>query len=242
MPTSNSSLQSDAAARGNWGATGSLREPLTLALLALTFTSGVVDAVSYLGLGRVFTANMTGNVVLLGFGIAHSGGLPVLAPVVSLGSFVLGAGVGGMLGTKLRDRHGAHLSAALTLEALFIACATILAAAAHVHVNADSGARDVVIGALGLAMGIQTATARRLAVPDLPTTVVTQTLTGLAADSRLFGGSGNGTVRRACAVTAMLSGAVIGALLVKASLVLALAVGGGLALLIQGVYLPAARR
>lgn len=211
-----------------------------MALLALTFTSGVVDAASYLGLGRVFTANMTGNVVLLGFGIAHSGGLPVLAPVISLGSFVLGAGAGGLLGSNLGDRHRAHVSAALTVQAALIACASVLAATLHVH--AGSASRNVVIGLLAFAMGVQTATARRLAVPDLPTTVVTQTLTGLAADSRLFGASGQGTVRRASAVTALLAGAVTGALLVKASVALALAGAGGLALLIQGVYLPAARR
>src|SRR5947199_10655240 len=75
----------------------SVRHPLTRALLALTFTTGLVDAVSYLGLGRVFTANMTGNVVLLGFGIAGSGGLPVLAPIISLAAVLLGALVGGML-------------------------------------------------------------------------------------------------------------------------------------------------
>jgi uncharacterized membrane protein YoaK (UPF0700 family) len=221
-------------------ATGSLREPLTLALLALTFTSGMVDAVSYLGLGRVFTANMTGNVVLLGFGIAHSGGLPVLPPIVSLGSFALGAGIGGLLGTKLSHRHAVHVGAAWTLQAALITCATILAAAVHPH--AGSASRDVVIGTLALAMGIQTATARRLAVPDLPTTVVTQTLTGLVADSRLFGGPGQGTSRRGSAVAAMLGGAVVGALLLKASLVLALALTGGLILLVQLAYLTAARR
>ena len=57
----------------------SVRHPLTRALLVLTFTTGLIDAVSYLALGRVFTANMTGNVVLLGFGIAGIGGLPVVA-------------------------------------------------------------------------------------------------------------------------------------------------------------------
>ena len=50
----------------------SIRHPLARALLVLTFSTGLVDAVSYLGLGRVFTANMTGNIVLLGFGIAGS--------------------------------------------------------------------------------------------------------------------------------------------------------------------------
>lgn len=79
----------------------SLRHPLTRALLMLTFTTGLVDAVSYLGLGRVFAANMTGNIVLLGFGIARSGGLPVVAPIVSLVSFLAGAGAGGMLAKRI---------------------------------------------------------------------------------------------------------------------------------------------
>jgi uncharacterized membrane protein YoaK (UPF0700 family) len=188
----------------------------------------------------VFTANMTGNVILLGFGVAGSGGLPVLAPVVSLASFVLGAGTGGLVGSKLGHRHAAHVSTALTLQALLIAAATILAAAVDVH--AGSTSRYIVVAALALAMGIQTATARRLAVPDLPTTVLTQTLTGLAADSRLFGGSGQGTARRSTAVAAMLAGAVTGALLIKVSVVLALAAAGALALLIQAIYLPVAQR
>src|SRR5437763_14991880 len=75
----------------------SVRHPLSRALLALTFTTGLVDAVSYLALGRVFTANMTGNIVLLGFGIAGSGGLRVLDPVSSLTEFLVGAAVGGVI-------------------------------------------------------------------------------------------------------------------------------------------------
>src|SRR6201985_22274 len=86
-------------------AAASLRHPLTRALLALTFTTGLVDAVSYLALGRVFTANMTGNVVLLGFGIAGSGGLPVVAPIVSLCAFLVGAGGGGVLVRRLAESH-----------------------------------------------------------------------------------------------------------------------------------------
>src|SRR2546423_10298345 len=79
----------------------SIQHPLARALLVLTFTTGLVDAASYLGLGRVFTANMTGNVVLLGFGIAGSQGLPVVAPVVSLGAFLAGAAVSGALATRM---------------------------------------------------------------------------------------------------------------------------------------------
>src|SRR5689334_19178871 len=83
----------DALAR----AARSIRHPLARALLVLTFTTGLVDAVSYLGLGHVFTANMTGNIVFLGFGIAGGYGLPVVAPLVSLGAFLVGAGAGGIL-------------------------------------------------------------------------------------------------------------------------------------------------
>src|SRR6516164_3746131 len=94
----------------------SVTHPLTRALLVLTFTTGLVDAVSYLGLGRVFTANMTGNVVLLGFGIAGSGGLPVVAPIVSLVSFLVGAGGGGVLVKRMATRHLALVARALGIE------------------------------------------------------------------------------------------------------------------------------
>src|SRR5262249_58842706 len=75
----------------------SVRHPLVRALLALTFTTGLVDASSYLGLGHVFTANQTGNVVLLAAGIAGSGNLPGLGPLVSLGAFAVGAGAAGVV-------------------------------------------------------------------------------------------------------------------------------------------------
>jgi uncharacterized membrane protein YoaK (UPF0700 family) len=101
---------------------------------------------------------------------------------------------------------------------------------------------DVVIALLALAMGIRNATVRRLAVPDLTTTVLTMTLTGLAADSKPAGGSGSGSARRIAAVAAMLAGAVVGALLLKASTVLPLVVASGLALVTWLVYVPAARR
>src|SRR5256714_13712459 len=98
----------------------SIRHPLARALLVLTFTTGLVDAVSYLGLGRVFTANMTGNIVLLGFGIAGSGGLPVVAPLVSLGSFLVGAGVGGVLANRIGELHPQHIARALAIEVSLI--------------------------------------------------------------------------------------------------------------------------
>jgi uncharacterized membrane protein YoaK (UPF0700 family) len=172
----------------------SIRHPLARALLVLTFSTGLVDAVSYLGLGRVFTANMTGNIVLLGFGVAGSEGLPVVAPLVSLGAFLVGSAVGGMLATATQDRHPDHVARALGIEAVLILVAAIVAAAIDVEPGTfDAG---VVIALLALAMGVRNATVRKLGVPDLTTTVLTMTLTGLSADSALAGGSGTGSARR----------------------------------------------
>jgi uncharacterized membrane protein YoaK (UPF0700 family) len=207
-------------------AAASVRHPLTRALLLLTFSTGLVDAASYLGIGHVFAANMTGNIVLLGFGLAGAGGLPVLAPLVSLGAFLLGAGTGGVLASCLA-RHRRNLVVALGIETLLLLAAAAVAAAVHVRAGAIAG--DAVIALLALGMGVRNSTVRKLAIPDLTTTVLTMTLTGLAAESRLFGGTGAGTVRRSTAVGSMLLGAFTGALLLKSSLVLVLSVAAVLA-------------
>ncbi len=220
-------------------AAANLLHPLSLTLLALTFSTGTVDAVSYLGLGHVFTANMTGNIVLLGFGIARAGGLPVVSPIVSLAAFVVGSGVGGALARRMADRHPAHVSYALGLEGSLLAGAAILAGATNPH---PAGfAADATIAVMAAAMGIRNATARRLAVPDLTTTVLTMTITGLAADSTLAGGTGKGSLRRVSAVVAMLAGAVAGALLLRTGLTLPLAVAAAVALATCVAYPAAAR-
>jgi uncharacterized membrane protein YoaK (UPF0700 family) len=221
-------------------AASSVHHPLARALLVMTFTTGLVDAVSYLGLGRVFAANMTGNIVLLGFGIAGSAGLPVVAPLVSLGAFLAGSAAGGMLARTTGDRHSQHIARALWIESGLVLAAAIVAAATDVRPSTFSG--DAVIALLALAMGVRNATVRRLGVPDLTTTVLTMTLTGLAADSRIAGGSGEGSVRRIAAVLAMVGGAVAGALLLEISLVPPLLAAAALALLVALVYVPIARR
>ena len=74
-------------------------------LTVLTVVSGLVDAVSYLGLGHVFTANMTGNVVLLGFAAAGAPGFSVVASLTSIGSFMVGAVGAGRLTLHLASRR-----------------------------------------------------------------------------------------------------------------------------------------
>jgi uncharacterized membrane protein YoaK (UPF0700 family) len=209
-----------------------LRHPLTRVLLALTFSTGLVDAASYLRLGHVFAANMTGNVVLLGFGIGGAGGLPVLAPIVSLAAFLLGAWLGVRLGRRTGGGEVGALPAALTLEAGMLLAATVVAAAGGVRAGAFSG--DAVIALLALGMGARNAAVRSLGVPDLTTTVLTMTLTALAAELPSLRSRGTGTTRRVAAVASMLAGALAGALLQKTSLALVLGVATAVALLTLG--------
>jgi uncharacterized membrane protein YoaK (UPF0700 family) len=226
----------DALKRG----VASVRHPLTRALLVLTFTTGLVDAVSYLGLGRVFTANMTGNIVLLGFGVAGGYGLPVVGPVVSLSAFLLGASAGGVLVRRMDTRHPALVARALGIEVALLGLAAVAAAATNIR--PDSAVGYLVIALLAFAMGVRNATVRRIAAPDLTTTVLTMTLTGLAVDFRLAAGPGKGAIRRSSAVLAMLVGALVGALLLKADLWVPLVLAAALALATWLLYVPVAIR
>jgi uncharacterized membrane protein YoaK (UPF0700 family) len=218
----------------------SVRHPLARVLLVLTFATGLIDAASYLGLGRVFTANMTGNIVLLGFAIGGADGLPVVAPIVSLGSFLLGAAVGGTIVERLADRHGALVGRALAAEAALLAAAAVLAAAAEVRPGEAAAYALIVL--MALAMGVRNAVARHIGVPDLTTTVLTMTLTGLAADSGAARRPAQGSVRRLTAVTAMLTGAIVGALLLRVALFWPLAAAAALALITLAAYVPALPR
>jgi uncharacterized membrane protein YoaK (UPF0700 family) len=217
--------------------TSSLRHPLTRALIVLTFSTGLIDAASYLGLGKVFTANMTGNIVLLGFGIAGGSGLPVISPLVSLAAFMAGAVLGGRMAgaTPARARH---FSRSMLVEIGVLLLATVLALVLDITPNAFTG--DLVIALIAFGMGVRNVTVRRLKVADLTTTVLTMTLTGLAADSPLSGGDGAGTSRRSTAVLAMLVGAIVGALLLKVELALVLGLAALLAILTWVAFIPAA--
>jgi len=186
--------------------------PLPTMLVGLTVVTGLVDAFSYLALGRVFVANMTGNVVFLGFAVAGAPGFSIAPSLVALATFVLGALAGGRVGTSLAHHRAKLLSATTSLQAALLAVAVVLAAASGSPVDAEF--RYALIVVLSSAMGLQNAVARRLAIPDLTTTVLTLTITGIAADNRVVGGAGSVAGRRLVAVAAMLTGAIVGAVLV----------------------------
>jgi uncharacterized membrane protein YoaK (UPF0700 family) len=185
--------------------------PLPALLLGATVLTGVVDAVSYIALGHVFVANMTGNVVLLGFALAGAPGLSLAASLLALGAFIAGAALGGALGRRIRHHRGAILRTAAATEAVLLALALVAAIGAPEPI--DGGRRAVVIVALAFAMGVQSAAARRIGVPDLATTVLTLTLAALAADAASARHSGGTAPRRAGALLAMFGGALAGGLL-----------------------------
>jgi uncharacterized membrane protein YoaK (UPF0700 family) len=199
--------------------------PLPMLLLVLTMVTGLVDAVSYLKLGHVFVANMTGNVVFLGFAVAGGADFSLPASLAAVAAFLAGALAGGRLGLRIGHHRGRYLAVATYIEIGLIGAALAISAIAA---GSEGSLQYALIVLLALAMGLQNATARRLAVPDLTTTVLTLTLTGLAADSTLAGGNAPNLGRRILAVATMFVGALIGAVLVfqvsiSAALALALA-------------------
>jgi len=181
-------------------------------LVALTMVTGLVDAFSYLVLGHVFVANQTGNVVFFAFALAGVGGFSATASVAAIGCFALGALGAGRLGRFLAGRRELLLGVTAGIQAIIVAETVTMTALTPIPIPA--GLRYALIASLSLTMGAQNATARKLAVPDLTTTVLTLTITGIAADGPIAGATGARAARRLISVAAMFVGALVGALLV----------------------------
>ncbi|MER7834396.1 YoaK family protein [Streptomyces sp. NPDC096040] len=210
---------------------------MVFVLLALTVMGGLIDAVSYLGLGHVFTANMTGNVVILGFAAAGAPGFSVPHSATSLAAFLLGAAVGGRVAARFGGGSRRRwVRVTLAAEAVLLAVSAVVAFA-----RPDGTATTYILIALtAFAMGLRNANVRKLGVPDLTaTTVLTTTLTGLVSESRLGDATNPRSPRRAAAVLALIVGAVLGAWLVLhidlgIPLLIAAAVPGVLAVVASG--------
>jgi len=227
-------------------ASSSAERVLPPVLLGLTAVTGLVDAVSYLALGHVFTANMTGNVVFLGFAAAGAQSLSVTRSGAALLAFLVGAVIGGRMARRMSAGPWHRWTGiAFGVEAALLFAAAI--AVGQASGFAQNPARlYAVIVLTALAMGIRNATVRKLAVTDLTTTVLTLTITGLAADSTLAGGSNQGFWRRSAAIVTMLAGAGVGAWLLGYSVALPLAlcgaVSGSCAIAYVAAALPLAGR
>jgi uncharacterized membrane protein YoaK (UPF0700 family) len=186
---------------------------LVVSLLGLTFVTGLLDAVSFLGLGHVFTANMTGNVVFIGFAIGGATDLSVPRSLTALASFACGSIAGGRL-----ISGATRTPASLLLSAMYAEVVLLLVAAAVALASAAPMSQQIVYALIvltAIAMGLRNAVVRKLAVPDLTTTVLTLTVTGLAADSTLAGGAAPRRTRRLLAILIMACGAFAGALLLR---------------------------
>jgi uncharacterized membrane protein YoaK (UPF0700 family) len=183
------------------------------ALLLLTFATGLVDAVSVLFLGHVFVANMTGNVVFLGFWFVPHSGVDMTAAVVAFASFLAGTVVGGRLSRHLDHDVRRWLTITLCVEVVVLAALSILAGAGVLQYHDNT--KLILISGLAITFGLQNATARKFGIQELSTTVLTSTIVGLGSDSRLAGGTGHREKLRYGVVLTMLGGAVVGATMTR---------------------------
>lgn len=185
-------------------------ERVLRALIVLTFTAGLIDAVAFLALEHVFAANMTGNLVVLGFAIAGEPSLQIGGPLLALMAFLGGAAMFGWIDHTKETRHQ-MLGRMVRIEVVAAALAVLVA----IGFEAGDEARRLIITALlAGAMGIRNATIRRVAIPELRTTVLTLSIAGFAADEAIGGRQRFGDRLRFAGIVAMLSGAIISALLV----------------------------
>ena len=149
-------------------------------VLVLTWAASGVDAISYLGLGHVFTANMTGNAVLLGLAIGQGQGLAALRSIIALAGFVIGVAVSAVVleTSAHRGEWPVSVTRAVLAEAIILGVFTVTW-----HLGIHSGVvLYALIALLAVAMGIQSAAIRYLKVPGIATTYITGTLTAMVAE------------------------------------------------------------
>jgi uncharacterized membrane protein YoaK (UPF0700 family) len=212
------------------------------ALLGMTAVTGLVDAVSFLSLGRVFTANMTGNIVLLAFAAVRVSGLSIARSLTALLAFLVGA----ILGGRIMARAGADsqirfAAQAFLLEVVFLSVASFCSIGYRSDLLEHSFQPFALIALTALAMGTRNAAVRKLAIPDLTTTVLTLTITGIAADSSIANGNNPRLARRVESVVAMFLGAAMGAVINHYSISAALWLGTAISALCSAALFRALR-
>lgn len=153
-----------------------------LLLNALTVSSGAVDAISFVALGKVFSAFMTGNIAFLGLRVAGAPAPGAVAIVVAVVAFAAGA----FISTRIVNpsnrsaiwppRVTVALSASLVPHAVFLTVWFVT------HGRPSVDVAHVLLGAWGFAMGMQSAAVRVLRVQGVFTTAATATMLLLVAD------------------------------------------------------------
>jgi uncharacterized membrane protein YoaK (UPF0700 family) len=187
--------------------------PLAGLLILLTVASGMIDAVCILRVGHVFAAAMTGNLLFIGFAVAGAPSFNAANSGTALAAFVVGAYVaGGLLSSRVASSRATLLLRAEVIQSASLAVATVILGL--VGAPPPSEARYVLIAVLAVGMGVQSTAVRHLGIPELTTTVMTNTLATLIADLRPGKRGGTGTQLRFLALVSVLVGAILGTLLV----------------------------
>ena len=169
-----------------WPAPGDRHGPLMPMMVVLTVVTGVVDAASYLKLGHVFVANMTGNVVFLGFALAGARGLSAVSSLIALGSFLVGAR------RMAASRQPSAPPRASSVGGEFAQATLLAIALLHRTVGARTPAPPPATRYRPAGRGDGARThPHSSAVPELTTTVLTRTLTGIASEAGLLGRPGD---------------------------------------------------
>ena len=179
------------------------------ALLLLTFATGIVDAISVLVLGHVFVANMTGNIIFLGFWFVPGSGVDLTAAILAFVGFLTGTVIGGRLARHLGAQARRWLATSLGIEVVALVALSILAGTGLLSYHANT--KLILIVGLAITFGLQHSTARQFGIQELTTTVLTSTVVGIGVDSRLAGGTGEREKLRFSVIFAMCAGAIVGA-------------------------------
>jgi uncharacterized membrane protein YoaK (UPF0700 family) len=214
--TISSSLTTISASRRPWVTTATEQQRARNALLVLlTAASGAVDAISFLGLGQVFTAVMTGNMVFLGLAIGRGAFGSAARSAASIPGYALGVA----LGTRLTARAEPGVWPRVVSRALRIEFAievVLLTAWITTGGKPGSGADIGLIVLSAIAMGTQSAAVRILDVPSLSTTYLTGTLTWLVTQAATHPSRLRHCGVQGAALVALVIGAITGAVAMQA--------------------------
>ncbi|MCX4529373.1 DUF1275 domain-containing protein [Streptomyces sp. NBC_01551] len=172
------------------------RTRLAALMLVLTTATGMIEAVSLLALGPVFTAMQTGNVLYLAFGAAVEGNLPALAPAVSLASFAAGAVCAARLESATEARGRRWFVIGLLVEGTLILAAAGAGWGVAPHYGSPTVRHLAVAAILAVAMGFRNVTSMRVNLPGVPTTLVTRSMTAFFGVRRWDRTARSGTARR----------------------------------------------
>lgn len=155
-----------------------LERDLLIELLA--WAAGSVDAWSFFGAGHVFTANMTGNTVLLGVALAHAGDGRIAGPAIAIIFYAVGVIAAGLLSGEEKpcgELWPRRVSWVLTSETLLLAVTCWLWIFHYPAITAPT--RRLMIGVAAAALGMQSGAMQRLGIPGIVTTYITGTWTTL---------------------------------------------------------------